>query len=107
MASGGEPFQDPLYLAPNGSYLDAAGYQAAVGLPPSQGPFMVPSLPTLSPWYAQYTTSSGSRLPIVQQRGIASCGFNPRTRVIGDVSGAGRHRLQLLIAATSRFPGQS
>jgi uncharacterized protein (TIGR03437 family) len=85
MASGGEPFQDPLYLAPNGSYLDAAAYQAAVGSPPPQGAFFVPSIPTLSPWYAQYTTSSGPRVPIVGQRGIASCGNNPRTRVIGDV----------------------
>jgi hypothetical protein len=85
MASGGEPFQDPLYLAPNGSYLDAAAYQAAVGSPPPQGPFFIPIIPTLSPWSAQYTTSSGPRVPIVQQRGIAACGNNPRTRVIGDI----------------------
>src|SRR5271170_312952 len=51
LASGGEPFQNPLYLAPNGSYLDAAAYQAAVGSASPQGPFMVPDLPTLSPWY--------------------------------------------------------
>ena len=85
MASGGEPFQDPLYLAPNGSYLDAAAYQAAVGSAPPQGPFTAPGIPTLSPWYTQYTTNSGSRVPIVEQRGIASCGSNPRTRVIGDI----------------------
>ncbi len=84
LGSGGEPFQDPLYLAPNGSYLDATAYQAAVGSPPPQGPFTVPYIPTLSPWYMQYTTSSGTRVPIVNGRGITSpCGA--RTRVIGDV----------------------
>jgi uncharacterized protein (TIGR03437 family) len=85
MASGGEPFQAPLYLAPNGSYLDAAAYQAAVGSAPPQGPFMVQTLPTLSPWYAQYTTSSGPRVPIVIGRGIIGYGNSARTRVIGDV----------------------
>src|ERR1700683_791786 len=90
LASGGEPFQDPRYLAPNGSYLDAAAYRAAVGSAPPQGPFTVPALPTLSPWYAHYTTSSGPRVPIVEQRGIAACGNNPRTRVIG--SGESRYR---------------
>jgi uncharacterized protein (TIGR03437 family) len=85
MVSGGEPFQDPLYLAPNGSYLDAAAYQAAVGYAPPQGPLMVPDLATLSPWYAQYTTSSGARVPIVMGRGIIGYGNSARTRVIGDV----------------------
>jgi uncharacterized protein (TIGR03437 family) len=79
MASGGEPFQDPLYLAPNGSYLDATAYQAAVGSPPPQGPLMVPFIPTLSPWYTQYTTSSGTRVPIIGGP------VNGRTRVIGDI----------------------
>jgi hypothetical protein len=84
MASGGEPFQDPLYPTPNGTYLDAAAYQAAVGSPPPQGPVTVPLVPTLSPWYMQYTASSGARVPIVNGRGIIAFGGG-RTRVIGDV----------------------
>lgn len=84
LASGGEPFADPLYPAPNGNWLDAAAYQAAVGSPPPQGPLMVPFIQTLSPWFMQYTTSSGTRVPIINDRGITSpCGG--RTRVIGDV----------------------
>ncbi len=81
MASGGEPFRDPLYLAPGGNWLDAAAYQAAVGTPPPQGSFTPPYVPTLSPWNAQFTTSSGLRVPIVQVRGNGG----GRTRIIGDV----------------------
>ncbi len=84
MASGGEPFSDPLYLAPGGNWLDAAAYQQAVGTPPPQGSFTPPYYPTLSPWYTQFTTSSGLRIPIVNGRGISS-EAGGRTRVIGDL----------------------
>ncbi len=84
MASGGEPFRDPLYLTPDGKWLDAAAYQATVGTPPAQGPFMPPFCETLSPWYMQYTTSSGLRVPIVHVRGITSEPAG-RTSIIGDL----------------------
>lgn len=83
MASGGEPFRNPLYLAPNGAWVDAAAYEAATGSPaPRLGTFF--AVPTLSPADQQYTTSSGERVPIVNRRGLFGR-FGSRTRVIGDV----------------------
>jgi hypothetical protein len=83
MASGGEPFSNPLYLASNGAWLDAADYRAAGGSPGTL-PQSASYLPTLSPWYTQYVSSSGARVPIVGSRGIAGYA-GARTRVIGDV----------------------
>jgi uncharacterized protein (TIGR03437 family) len=88
MASGGAPFSDPLYLAPNGQYLDAAAYLQAVGSAPPQGPFTPPSIPTISPPSTeQYTTSSGLQMPVPRGRGLFSSSFSAsgRYRVIGDL----------------------
>ncbi len=74
MASGGEPFRDPLYLTPGGQWLDSAAYQAALGTPPPQGPFHIQPVETLSPSYKQYTNSAGLRVPIARWRGFSSVG---------------------------------
>ena len=57
MASGGEPFRNPLYRTPDGHWLDSAAYLQAVGSPPPQGPFTPPPIPTISPSKEQYTAS--------------------------------------------------
>ncbi len=99
MASGGEPFRDPLYLAPSGQWLDAAAYQNAVGAPPPEGPFTPEPYETLSPSYKQYTNSAGLRVPIVRARSLSSMASNEgRYRVIGDL---------LNPAATLFFPQTS
>lgn len=86
MATGGQPFQDPLYLGPNGQWLDAAAYQKAVGSPPPQGPFTPPIVETLSPWYKQFVNSAGQRVPIARGRGLsATVDPDGRYRVIGDL----------------------
>jgi len=87
MASGGEPFRDALYLAPNGQWLDSAAYLQAVGSPPPQGPFTPPYIPTVSPSQEQYTASSGIRIPVPRGRGLFSSTFSSgRYSVIGDLS---------------------
>jgi hypothetical protein len=86
MASGGEPFRDPLYLTPDGKWLDFTAYQQAVGSPPPQGPLSPPYIETLSPWYKQYTNRSGFRVPIARPRGLINGqDSNGRYRVIGDL----------------------
>jgi uncharacterized protein (TIGR03437 family) len=86
MASGGEPFRDPLYLTPAGQWLDANAYLQAVGSPPPQGSFTPPQIPTVSPSTEQYTASSGIRVPIVRGRGMCSISMSSgRYRVIGDL----------------------
>ena len=86
MASGGEPFRDPLYLTPAGQWLDANAYLQAVGSPPPQGSFTPPPIPTVSPSKEQYTASSGVRVPIARGRGIFSTYMlSGRYRVIGDL----------------------
>ena len=86
MASGGEPFRNPLYLTPDGRWLDATAYLQAVGSPPAQGKFPVPYLPTISPSKEQYTANSGVRVPVAQGRGLFSNPFSgERYRVIGDL----------------------
>jgi uncharacterized protein (TIGR03437 family) len=86
MASGGEPFRDPLYRTPDGRWLDSAAYVQAVGTPPPQGPFTPPPIPTLSPSKEQYTTASGVRVPIARSRGLFSSSYDlSRYRVIGDL----------------------
>lgn len=66
MASGGEPFRNPLNVAPSDTWI-------------------VPNIPTISPAAQQYTTSSGRRVPVVDRRGLYGAGAG-RIRVIGDVS---------------------
>ena len=86
MASGGEPFRNPLYRAPDGRWLDSAAYLQATGSPPQQGPFTPPSIPTISPSKEQYTASSGVRVPVSHNRGIFSSSFSLGPyRVIGDL----------------------
>ena len=85
MASGGQPFRDPLYLTPGGQWLDYAAYSSSVGSAPSQGIFTIPTLVTLSPAKEQYTDSSGLRFPVPRGRGIFAGGINSRYRVIGDL----------------------
>jgi hypothetical protein len=68
MASGGEPFRNPL-----------------AGSTPPDG-FAPPTIETLSPWYKQYTNSAGLHIPIARGRGLtASPDPQGRYRVIGDV----------------------
>jgi hypothetical protein len=87
MASGGQPFFDPLYLAPGGQWLDAAAYQQATGSPPPQGAFTPSRIPTVSPSSEQFTSSSGLRVPVPHLRGLFSrSGSLGRCRVIGDLS---------------------
>lgn len=64
MASGGEPFPDPLYLTPDGNWLDSAAYQAALGTAPPQAFGAPPHFGTLSPSSEQVTNSAGFRVPI-------------------------------------------
>jgi len=86
IASGGEPFLDPLYLTPDGQWLDAAAYLQAVGTPPPQGSFTRPPIPTISPSKEQYTTTSGLRVPVARNRGLVSSSFSAGGyRVIGDL----------------------
>jgi hypothetical protein len=86
MASGGEPFRDPLYLTPDGQWLDSAAYQAALGTAPPQGTLPVPVFETLSPSYKQYTNGAGRRVPIGRSRGLsATPNLYGRYRVIGDL----------------------
>jgi hypothetical protein len=87
MASGGQPFFDPLYLAPGRQWLDAAAYQQATGSPPPQGAFTPPQIPTVSPSTQQFTTASGLRVPVPLGRGLfSSTNSVGRYRVIGDLS---------------------
>src|SRR5215467_726484 len=61
MSSGGEPFRNA-------------------------GPFLAPSVETLSPWYKQYTNSAGLRVPIARGRGLTAMPDpQGRYRVIGDL----------------------
>src|SRR5258708_32103994 len=84
IASGGEPFRNPLYRAPEGRWLDSASYNQAVGSPPSQGPFTSPRIATISPGKEQFITSSGLRVPVARSRGISSISVSSgRYRVIG------------------------
>jgi hypothetical protein len=86
MASGGQPFSDPLYLTPGGVWLDVAAYQQTIRSPPPGGTFTPSSLyiETLWPWWEQYTDSS--RLPITRGRGLsAQNDGGGRFRVIGDL----------------------
>ena len=86
MASGGEPFRNPLYRTPDGQWLNSADYIQAVGSPPPQGPLRPPIIPTVSPPAQQYTASSGVRVPLVYNRGLfASPSSSERLRVIGDI----------------------
>jgi len=78
MASGGEPFRDPLYLSPDGTWLDFAAYLQTVGSAPPQGLLVPPDIETLSPWYKQYTNGSGFRVPLAHPR-------DGHYRVIGDL----------------------
>ncbi len=76
MATGGEPFRDPLYLTPGGAWLDAPGS------------FTPPIVETLSPWYKQYVPDSwpsSIRVPVARPRGLSAMGANGRYRVIGDL----------------------
>ena len=87
LASGGEPFRTPLYLTPDGRWLDAAAYQQATGSAPPQGAFNPPLIPTMSPASEQFVTSSGLRLPVSRTRGLFSQSDSVgRLRVIGDLS---------------------
>ena len=87
MASGGQPFFDPLYLAPGGQWLDAVAYQQATGSPPPQGAFTPPQIPTVSPSSEQFTSGSGLRVPVPHSRGLfSSSNSTGRYRVIGDLS---------------------
>lgn len=99
MASGGEPFRDALYFTPGGKWLDSPAYVNEVGSPPPQGPFLAPTIETLSPSRKQYTNSLGLRVPIARGRGLSATP-NPegRYRVIGDL---------LAPAATLYFGGSS
>jgi uncharacterized protein (TIGR03437 family) len=89
MASGGEPFRSPLYLAPDGRWLDSASYVQALGTPPPQGTsFYTPFIPTVSPKGEQYTAGSGVRVPVVRGRGLFTSSLffaAGRCRVIGDL----------------------
>ena len=85
MATGGEPFRDPLYLTPDGKWLDWDAYLQAVGSPPLEFDPYPTIIETLSPWFAQYTASSGVRVPIPRGRGLsASLTVDGRYRAIGD-----------------------
>jgi len=85
MASGGEPFRDPLYLTPDGNWLDAAAYQAALGTAPPQAFGAPPHFGTLSPSSEQFTNSAGLRVPIPRGRGISAVSDQDgRCRFIGD-----------------------
>jgi len=87
MASGGQPFFDPLYLAPGGQWLDSAAYQQATGSPPPQGAFRPPLIPTVSPSSEQFTSGSGLRVPVPHIRGLFSSNTSVgRYRVIGDLT---------------------
>jgi uncharacterized protein (TIGR03437 family) len=88
MASGGEPFRVPLYLAPSGEWMDRSTWERAFGSPP-QGSFVLPFIPTVSPpAREQYTTNAGLHVPIVRGRGLFSTSFTTgRSRVIGDLLG--------------------
>jgi hypothetical protein len=87
LASGGQPFRDPLYLTPDGQWLDAAAYQQSTGSSPPQGPFTPPQIPTMSPSEEQFISSSGLRVPVPHGRGLFSQpGSTGRYRVIGDLS---------------------
>ncbi len=73
MASGGEPFRNILYPGPDGTWLDAAAY-APIWEATHGGAFHAyeaPRLTTISPSSAQYTTSSGTRVPYISSRGIS------------------------------------
>jgi hypothetical protein len=84
MASGGQPFSDPLYLAPGGQWLDAAAYQQATGSAPPQGAFTPPQIPTVSPSSEQFNSASGLRVPVPHDRGLFSSSSSAgRYRVIG------------------------
>ena len=85
MASGGQPFRDPLYLTPGGQWLDYAAYTTAVGSAPPQGAFTPPTIVTISPAKEQYTGSSGLQYPVPRGRGIYPVGSSSRYRVIGDL----------------------
>jgi hypothetical protein len=86
MASGGEPFRDPLYRSPDGLWLDWSAYVQAVGSPPPQGAFITPYIPTISPSKEQYTAVSGVHVPVARGRGLFSGPFSgERYRVIGDL----------------------
>lgn len=85
MASGGEPFRAPLYATPDGKWLDAAAYQAILGMPPPQGALSPQHYETLSPFYKQYTNGAGFRVPIVRARSISAAPASEgRFRAIGD-----------------------
>src|SRR4051794_20547530 len=64
MASGGEPFRDPLYLTADGKWLNAEAYRTKVGSPPPYPSLIPPNFETLYPSRKQYTNSSGLRVPI-------------------------------------------
>jgi hypothetical protein len=94
MASGEQPFLDPLYLAPGGQWLDAAGYQQATGSPPPQGAFTALQIPTVSPSSEQFTSGSGLRVPVPRGRGLFSSSDSVgRYRVIGDFVGSRGYHL--------------
>src|ERR1035441_8016833 len=86
IASGGEPFRNPLYRTPDGRWLDLAAYLQAVGSPPPQGSFAPPWMPTISPSKEQFTAGSGLRVPVARGRGLfSSSASSGRCRVIGDL----------------------
>jgi uncharacterized protein (TIGR03437 family) len=72
MATGGVPFRDALYLAPNGAWLDSAAYQQLTGSLPLQGLFRAPAYETLCPSTKQYTNRSGLRVPFPRSPGLTS-----------------------------------
>ncbi len=102
MASGGEPFRNPLYRGPDGSWVGASGYQAATGSPPSQT-LQYTYVPTYSPSQLQYTTVAGTRVPILTRRGLFGA-FAMRTKVIGDVLAPAALVYSDLSPAFSSFP---
>jgi uncharacterized protein (TIGR03437 family) len=86
MASGGEPFRNPLFLAPDGRWLDAATYQQVVGSAPLSTPYFPPAIPTISPAKEQYVNSAGLHVPIARGRGLFSQSmWSGHYRVIGDL----------------------
>ena len=72
MATGGVPFRDALYLAPNGAWLDSGAYQQLTGSLPPQGLFRTPAYETLCPSTKQYTNRSGLRIPFPRSPGLTS-----------------------------------